>query len=361
MVKFLFNLHDMIYVFIIVAFWFIFYIFLFFIHYRFDSTVAKLKEEGKSDLAPPMMNQQTSISIDGSDNYTTKDDEKKKDIDTSSFDCKFTCPKLTLTKQTKQRILISFLILLFIGFSIYDRLAFGVLANDDEYLKQFGFTVLVVIISLLFEFILNKGLSMPFNVTACVRDVINNITLIIAFILTYIGSNIAFNNKIIYWTYDYWVPIMWGCYITDLIMILLFWNGFPKSWRIFVIFHHCLTGSAISVINHVNSNNNFSIEEFDWFWPTFGVFIYFQSNTFGVLPEIFKYYKLFEKQTHIVVPMFYLMQRFCRLTGYICGITIPWYHRYYNYGLLLVFGALLDLFDHFIISTRLLARCLRNS
>ena len=116
------------------------------------------------------------------------------------------CPKMN--QETKKRLIISILLLIFMLYSIYDRLAFGILADDPQYLKHFGFTVLIVIAShLLIEFLLNKLLQMPFNVTACVRDVINNITLIIAFILTVIGSNIAFNDKAIYWTFDYWIPI----------------------------------------------------------------------------------------------------------------------------------------------------------
>lgn len=342
---FLFGHDDRIYFISVSILWVLCYISSIGWIYYCDPAIKHFKKREISTLpclksiAKTTNNQQTSISIDGGESKITKDTQTDQSLDVPTF----------CNANTRQRAILSTFLIIFLTYSIFDRLTFGVLANDKEYLKQFGINCIIVIIGhLLIEFALNRMYKMPFSVTACIRDVVNNIALIITFILT---ATINLTDSYLFWLYDYWVPIVWGCYVTDLIMILLFWHGFQSSWRKFVIIHHTLTGGMILLCNHVNSNNNINISEFDYFWPFWAIFMYFESNNFGVIPEIFKYYKLFENASHIIIPIFYFIQRLFRIPCYLCALTLPW-NIYWtspvNYFLLVLFGFLLDAFDHFM-------------
>ena len=250
---------------------------------------------------------------------------------------------------------------------ILDRIFCGLFGDSSDYqIKVTIYFAIWISFNLFLEFLLHTLFKIPPPIRAMILDIVNNVGLIVSFVIYARDLN---NVYMIEWFYELWLPIIWGHYCTDLIMIMVFWNRFTNSWKSFVFIHHGASGMFIIIINHRWDNMfidgdffNHSLNEIDqaeWnaYYFYLGVLFFFESNSFGCAPEIIKYFKLFENHTGIVIPILYFCQRMFRLSSYLLKLELPFsYHIWspVNYGLIFIAAISLDIFDHFFQATSMI-------
>eukprot|EP01084_Bolivina_argentea_P155863 271605_1 len=204
--------------------------------------------------------------------------------------------------------------------------------EDIEYIKDLLKTTLSVmgahlVIEHLLENIIYsiKSDDMKlYSTTACIRDIINNIIMTLFYIF----------DDYSYW----WKPIMWGCYIADLIMLLSKWNYFKTSWLKFVFIHHFSVGVMLLILNHTTKILTDPL--------LVCLIIFMNSNTPGCASPIWKAFKLpkFKYSTIICC----IIQRFVRFACYVFSYRINsdnFLKQDYCYAVLAAFAAFLDVWD----------------
>eukprot|EP01083_Nonionella_stella_P109103 317776_1 len=238
-----------------------------------------------------------------------------------------TNPQWNISNQKKIAILLVFTALIVIIFADY------YLVNSSVAFTTFTLSTLSFMgIHLLLEHIL-ESIVLSFNIshrvyenTACMRDIMNNIIIVFLFL--------ASSDYGVWWR-----PSIWGCYLTDLVILFKKFNVITPSWLVFVFCHHFSVGVFLLILNYTVEEYNACIQ--------IAIVIFITSNTWGVLSVIWKTFewKLYRYSTVIT----FVLQRMHRASCFVYSfysMDLQMFFEYpYRYVVLFVFALWMELFD----------------
>eukprot|EP01083_Nonionella_stella_P306221 1071507_1 len=205
--------------------------------------------------------------------------------------------------------------------------------NDAEYIKDLMKTALSVMgVHLVIEHALEHMIHslkpddmILYSTTACIRDIVNNMMMT----LLYMFDDYA------YW----WKPMMWGCYMADLVMLISKWHYFKRNWLQFVFAHHFGVAIMLLILNHSTKILTDA--------ALICLILFMNSNSPGCASPIWKAFQLplFEWSSVIC----FVLQRAVRFAAYAAGVLCVdskhYFQKDYVYVVLVSFAVILDIWD----------------
>eukprot|EP01084_Bolivina_argentea_P112908 201334_1 len=164
-----------------------------------------------------------------------------------------------------------------------------------------------------------------YSTTRYIRDIINNVSMTLIYVFD---------------DYRYWfIPMIFGCYITDLVTMLSKWCYVKSSSLRMVFVHHSCAVIMFLLLSHFMKIITDIL--------LLGIIIFVNSNTAGCSSPVWKAFKLPLYEWSSIIC--FLLQRVLRFTSYfLVGLgmkTNQFFQTDYCYIVPLVFGLLLDIVD----------------